>query len=153
MKFKLPDEWLEKQKEIHDLKYITYQGSKIHVSEFKDQSITPEMQSEMRMNSYALDDLPPKLNNEALIGKAKKYLGECIQTRIPCSTYNEALIHKLVPEMIKRLEELEQNIEILKKVKLNKLAMDLEHALIISQTVDPNITAYDFLGILKDMNR
>jgi hypothetical protein len=59
----------------------------------------------MRMNSYANDDLPPKLNNAALIEKAKQYLGECAQTRIPCSTYDEALIHNIVPELIKRLEE------------------------------------------------
>jgi hypothetical protein len=103
--FKLPDEWVKRQQEIYDLKYITYQGKKIHVSEFEDRSVTSEMHNEMRMNSYANDDLPPKLNNAGLIEKAKQYLGECTQTRIPCSTYDEALIHNIVPELIKRLEE------------------------------------------------
>jgi hypothetical protein len=103
--FKLPDEWIERQKEIYELKYITYQGKKIHVSELENRSVTPEMRSEMRMNSYAQDDLPPKLNDVALIEKAKQYLGECNRTRIPCSTYDEALIHNIVPELIKRLEE------------------------------------------------
>lgn len=153
MGFKLPDEWIEKQQRIHEMKYIDYNGNQIHVSELEDRSVTPEMKMEMRMNSYAQDDLPPKLTNATLIETAKHYISNCSTPRFPCITYDEALIHKILPEMIKRLEELDQNIEILKKVKLNKLAMDLEHALIISQTVDPNIIAYDFLKTLKDMNR
>jgi hypothetical protein len=150
--FKLPDEWIQKQKEIYDLKYVTYQGKKIHVSEFEDRSVTPEMRNDMKMNSYANDDLPPKLNNAALIEKAKQYLGECIQTRIPCSTYDEALIHNIAPELIKRLEESEENVNLLKRVTVTKLAMDLEHALVNTQSVDPDISAYDFLVYLKDMN-
>jgi hypothetical protein len=150
--FKLPDEWIERQKEIYELKYITYQGKKIHVTEFEDCSITPEMNSNMRMNSYAQDDLPPKLNNEALIMKAKKYHAECNQTRIPCSTYDEALIHNIVPELIKRLEKAEENMNLLKKVTINKLAMDLEHVLINAQNVDPDTSTFDFLKYLKDIN-
>jgi hypothetical protein len=106
----------------------------------------------MKMNSYANDDLPPKLNNAALIEKAKQYLGECTQTRIPCSTYDEALIHNIAPELIKRLEESEENVNLLKRVTVTKLAMDLEHALVNTQSVDPDISAYDFLVYLKDMN-
>jgi hypothetical protein len=150
--FKLPDEWIERQKEIYELKYITYQGRKIHVSELEDRSVTPEMRSEMRMNSYAQDDLPPKLNDAALIKKAKQYLGECNRTRIPCSTYDEALIHNIVPELIKRLEETEDNMNLLKSVSVNKLAMDLEHVLINTETVDPDTSVFDFLKILKDIN-
>jgi hypothetical protein len=151
--FKLPDEWVKRQQEIYNLKYITYQGKKIHVSEFEDRSITPEMRNHMKMNSYANDDLPPKLNNAALVEKAKQYLGECTQTRIPCSTYDEALIHNIVPELIKRLEESEENISVLKRVTINKLAMDLEHVLINTQYVDPDTSVFDFLDYLKDMNR
>ncbi len=114
MGFKLPDEWIEKQKETYDLKYITYQDKKIHVSELEDRSVTPEMRSQMRMNSYAQDDLPPKLTNEALLLKARQYLNECTRTRIPCSTYDEALIHNITPELIKRLEELEKENEQIK---------------------------------------
>jgi hypothetical protein len=151
--FKLPDEWVKRQQEIYDLKYITYQGKKIHVSEFEDCSITPEMRNEMRMNSYANDDLPPKLNNVALIEKAKQYLGECTQTRIPCSTYDEALIHNIVPELIKRLEESEDAMNVLKDISVSKLGMDLEHVLINTQTVDPSTSVFDFLDSLRDMNR
>lgn len=153
MGFKLPDEWIERQKEIYDLKYITYKNEKIHVSELKDRSVTPEMRKYMKMNSYAQDDLPPKLNNEALLEKAKQYLSECIQTRIPCSTYDEALIHNIVPELIKRLEESEDSLNLLKNITVVKLAMDLEHVLINTQSVDPDTSVFDFLLYLKDMNR
>lgn len=105
MGFKLPDSFLKKQKEIHELKYIDYNGKQVHVSEIEDRSVTPEMKKDMRMNSYAQDDLPPKLNNAALIETAKHYISNCSKPSFPCVTYDEALIHKLVPELIKRLEE------------------------------------------------
>jgi hypothetical protein len=104
--FKLPDEWIERQKEIHNKKYVTYNDKEVfHVSDLKDRSVTVEMKKEMRMNSYAQDDLPPKLTTEALIDTAKHYLSHCSKPRFPCVTYDEGLIHKLLPELIKRLEE------------------------------------------------
>jgi hypothetical protein len=50
------------------------------------------------------------------------------------------------------LEESEENVNLLKRVTVTKLAMDLEHALVNTQSVDPDISAYDFLVYLKDMN-
>lgn len=105
MGFRIPKEFAEKQKEIHDLKYITYGDKQIHVSELADRSVTSEMKNQMTMNSYAQDDLPPKLTNEALLGTTKYYLSNCSKPRFPCSTYDEAVIHILVPELVKRLEE------------------------------------------------
>ena len=105
MGFKLPDSYYEKQKVIYDKKYINFNGRQIHVTEFKDRSITPEMKEQMRMNSYAQDDLPPKLTNKELIETVEYYLMHTVQPNFPCVTYDEAIIHRLVPELIKRLKE------------------------------------------------
>lgn len=105
MGFKLPDSYYEQQKEIYDKKYVIYNDQEIHITEFEDKSITLEMQQQMMMNSYARDDLPPKLTNEALIESAKHYLNNCEKPRLPCVTYDEALIHRILPELIKRLED------------------------------------------------
>jgi len=63
------------------------------------------MKFEMRINSYAQDDLPPKLTDEALINTAKYFMSQCSRPKFPCTTYDESLIHKILPELIKRLEE------------------------------------------------
>ena len=88
-----------------DLRYIDYEGEKVHVSELEDKSVTIKMKQNMRMNSYAQDKLPPKLDTEALLYTAKYYLEQCSRRNYPCSTYDEAIVHILLPELIKRLEE------------------------------------------------
>ena len=116
MAFKLPDEWITRKEEIYNLKYISMDNQEIHVSQLKDKSVTPEMHSKMRMNSYAQEDLPPKLTDETLIEKTKYYLSQCSRKNIPCSTYDEAVIHNLMPEFIKRLEEytqLKERVEVI----------------------------------------
>ncbi|GIN22571.1 hypothetical protein [Siminovitchia fordii] len=106
MGFKLPDSYLKKKQEEYDMKYILINEEKeVHVSELEDKSVTPGIWRQMRMNSYARDDLYPKLNNEALLEVTKLYLSNCSRPQFPCSTYDEAMIHKIVPELIKRLEE------------------------------------------------
>lgn len=125
MGFKLPDSFYEKQQEIYDKKYITYQDKEIHVSELEDKSVTMEMKNRMRMNSYAQDDLPPKLTDEALIETTKYYVSNCHTPRFPCATYNESIIHKLVPELLKRLEENQKEIDNLNKAK-SVIAKSLE---------------------------
>ena len=106
MEFKLPESFIKEQEKINNLKYITIGDKQVHVSELEDRSVTPEMHSKMRMNSYAQEDMPPKLTDETLIEKAKYYLTQCHQrVNYPCSTYDEALLHKILPELIKRLEE------------------------------------------------
>ena len=105
MKFRLPESYYKKLQEIYELKYITIGDQRIHITELEDKSVTPEVKSNMRMNSYAQDDLPPKLTDEALIDTAKYFLSQCSEPKYPCTTYNESIIHKILPEMIKRLEE------------------------------------------------
>ena len=106
MPFKLPDSYYERQKEIYNLKYINYNGKEIHITELEDKSVTSEMKKEMRMNSYAQDDLYPKLTDEALIDTAKYFMSQCSRPRkFPCTTYDESVIHMILPEMIKRMED------------------------------------------------
>ena len=107
MTFKLPDWFEEKQKERYELQYITYNGAKIHPSEFNDRSITKEELENMKMNSYGQDEMFGKYTDDVLIDKARYYISNCSAPRYPCATYDEALIHKIVPELIKRLEERE----------------------------------------------
>lgn len=104
MGFRIPDSE-EKQLEKHNKRYFEHNETKVHISDFQDKTITVEMKENMRMNSYVLDDLPPKLTDEALIEMANQYHSHCSIPRFPCGTYNEALIHKILPELIKRLEE------------------------------------------------
>lgn len=108
MAFKLPEEWLIKQQEEYEKQYVIHKDKEIHVSEFEDKSITPQQLSEMRMNSYAREKLHPKLNTDALINTARSYLSQCSRSRYPASTYDEALVHLIVPELISRVEELER---------------------------------------------
>ncbi|MCY7866045.1 hypothetical protein P8918_12510 [Bacillus spizizenii] len=105
MGFRFKETLEEKREEEYELKYIDYDGENVHITEFKNRSVTSEMKSNMRMNSYAQDDLPPKLTTEALIETAKLYQSQCSRPRLPCSTYDESLIHRILPELIKRLEE------------------------------------------------
>ena len=106
MAFKLPESYLKRKQEEYELKYITIGDKEIHVSQLEDKSVTSEIYKEMRMNSYAQDDLPPKLTNETLIKMAKYFMSQCQRPSFPCTTYNEALIHKILPEFVKRLEEM-----------------------------------------------
>ena len=106
MAFSFSDTFKKEQERRHNLKYITIGDKQVHVSKLKDRSVTPEQYKEMRMNSYAQDDLPGKLTDAALIEKAKYFLKNCTPQRsFPCTTYDESVIHKILPELIKRLEE------------------------------------------------
>lgn len=107
MPFRLSPEWEQKRQERELLKQVIYEDKEHHVTTFMDRSITPPMLEKMRMNSYARDDIFPKLTTETLLDRAKYYQSQCSTPRFPCSTYNESLIHKIVPELIKRLEEAE----------------------------------------------
>lgn len=104
MGFRIPNKE-EKQIENHNKRYFHHNDMKVHITDFQDKTINIEMKENMRMNSYAWDDLPPKLTDEALIEMAKQFQSQCSTPRFPCSTYNDALIHKIVPELLKRLVE------------------------------------------------
>ena len=106
MGFKLPKEYQEKLKQENELKYVILEdGSQKHLSEFEDKSITPDKYQTFRMNSYARNEIYPKLTNETLLEQAEYYISQCHKPyRI--STYNDAAIHLILPELINRFKEL-----------------------------------------------
>ncbi|GLO66241.1 hypothetical protein [Oceanobacillus kimchii] len=105
MAFKLPEYLQEIKEQRYELQNVNYKGQKIHPESFEDQSVTKEMISQMTMNSYGQEKMFKKYNNELLIEKAKYYLTQVSRPNYPCSTYDESLVHNIVPELIKRLEE------------------------------------------------
>jgi len=113
MIFKLPNEYRQKKQEEYEKQYVIHNDKEIHVSEFEDKSITVQYLSEMRMNSYAREKIYPKFDNSALINDARYYMSQCGRYNYPAATYNEALIHVIVPELINRIEELEKEIDLI----------------------------------------
>ncbi|WP_317947267.1 hypothetical protein [Rossellomorea marisflavi] len=109
MGFKLPEEYYIEKQRVHELKYIDLNGEKLHVSDLEDRSVTIEVRDQMLMNSYAKDDFPPKLTDEALIDEVEHYKTFCTRQKYnPCLTYDESMINVLVPEMVSRLKMLTQ---------------------------------------------
>ncbi|MEW5569700.1 hypothetical protein [Rossellomorea marisflavi] len=112
---KLPKEYYDLVQATEELKYIDYDGKRIHVSDLNERSVTTYMKNKMRMNSYAQADMPPKLTDEALIETVTHYRKNCETTSsTPYVTYNDNLIHILVPELVKRLGELSKENDELK---------------------------------------
>lgn len=104
--FRYNKEFMQKRQEQFDLKYISYRGKEIHVTQLKDRSVTPEQYKEMRMNSYAKEDFFAKMSDELLLQQGKLYQAQCSRpTRMPSITYDDAVIHDVVPELLKRLED------------------------------------------------
>jgi hypothetical protein len=57
------------------------------------------------MNSYAHDKFFSKMDDELLIERAEYYISQCARYHYPATTYDETVIHVIVPELIKRLQE------------------------------------------------
>jgi hypothetical protein len=100
-------EWCEKHKqEQYEKQYVTMpDGTEKHVTEFEDRSVDWNTYKDLRMNSYALDLFFSKMDDDLLINRAMYYIDQCGKYRYPATTYDEALIHVIVPELIKRLKE------------------------------------------------
>lgn len=107
MGFRLSESFKQKQKEIYEKQYVLFGDKEVHVSEIENRSLSTEMLKDARMNSYATDKIFPKLTNEALINKAELYRSNCERYRYPATTYDQSLIHLIVPELIERIKELE----------------------------------------------
>ena len=106
MGFRISTEMEEKRKKEEALQFVLHKGEEIPVASFEDQSISTNLLEEFRMNSYARDKIFSKLNNDALIKEASYYQGQCGRYHYPATTYNDALIHVIVPELIKRIQQL-----------------------------------------------
>ena len=82
------DSFREHQREIDELRYVEYGDKQIPVSDFENQTVSKDMLSKMRMNSYARDALPPKLTDQALVETVEYYLTQIGSPRFPCTTYD-----------------------------------------------------------------
>lgn len=100
----------QKRKEEYAKQVVLHNDKEIHVTDFNNQSITSSQLTEYRMNSYARDKIFPKLKTEALVKEAEYYQSQSGLYQYPAGTYNEALIHVIVPELINRIKELEEKL-------------------------------------------
>lgn len=85
--------------------YIEYGNDYVHVTKIKNHTVTPTMLKDMHMSSNTRAELPPKLTDEALIQTAENYLKQCTPNDYPAVTYDQALIHSIVPELLNRLKK------------------------------------------------
>lgn len=106
-------EWYENHKrEEYEKQYVTMPDGELkHVTEFVDKSVDLDTYNELRMNSYAKDLFFTKMDDELLINRAIYYMEQCGRYHYPASTYNDALAHVIIPELIKRLKEKNEGIE------------------------------------------
>lgn len=93
----------QKSSQIHD-EYIEIKRKHVKITDIPDETITPNMLKNMHMTINARSAMPPKMTDDALIETAEQYLKQCTPTD-HAATYDQAIIHSIVPEMIKRLKE------------------------------------------------
>lgn len=89
------------RQDVRDLmKHVADSGTKIPHAQFE--SFTKERGG---MNSYEREELVPFMDDDCLIQHIEYCLTNCQQKyRLgPCSTYDEAVVHLWMPEIIKRL--------------------------------------------------
>lgn len=87
------------------MEFVEYRNTHIHVDDLPDQAVTPADLKLMPMTTYAREKLPPKMTDEALLQIAEKYSANVTQMHQPAVTYEEMLIHSVLPELIKRLKD------------------------------------------------
>lgn len=89
----------------HNMAFIEYRGQRIHVDDLPDATLTTDDLKHVPMTTYAREKIPPKLDDETLIQTAEKYAKQVTQIHHPAVTYEEALLHTILPELIKRLKD------------------------------------------------
>ena len=72
--------------------------------------ITWEEMQEMRGNTKFWTELFPKMDTDAFIKQANHYLANCSHTRHKNTTYDDAIMNTVLPEALKRIQELEANL-------------------------------------------
>ena len=72
-------------------------------------NVTMEEMEAVRMNSYERDLLIDRLDDAALIANFEYCLHQCVpMLRIVATTYDEAVIHRLAPELMRRYKAVMQ---------------------------------------------
>lgn len=90
---------------IKNQEYVEFRNRFVHISEIEDKTVSLDDLKKIDKTTIVRLKLPPKLTDEALIKTAEHYLMQCTNTGYPFVTYEDALIHTIVPELINRLKE------------------------------------------------
>lgn len=106
--FKFSPEHKERQRKIRRLEHVLLGDTQVHIDDFEERSLSDEILKHLRMNSYAREKLPSKLDNQALIHKIESYMEQIPNKYEICSTYEESLLYLLLPELLKRYKEISQ---------------------------------------------
>lgn len=97
-------EQANKQKE-YSMEFVEFKNQHIHVDDLPDRAVSPADLKNMPMTTYAREKLPPKMTDETLILIAEKYSAQVTLMHQPAATYEEMLIHSIMPEFIQRLKD------------------------------------------------
>lgn len=76
--------------------------------------VEPDQYEQLRMNSYEREFLLPNLSDETLCQVAEHAVVNCTPMRDPTRppvTYDESLMHRLVPELVTRLRHANGGLE------------------------------------------
>ncbi|MCR6108604.1 hypothetical protein HXA34_20150 [Salipaludibacillus agaradhaerens] len=93
----------------YDMEYVSFKGGRTHISNMEDRSLTTDDLKGVALTTYARMKIPPKMTDKALLQTAERYLSQCSDSGYPYVTYNDALVHTIVPELIHRLKEVSQH--------------------------------------------
>lgn len=85
--------------------YVEFRNRFVRISEIEDKTVSLDDLKKINKTTTVRLKLPPKLTDQALIKTAEHYLKQCTNTGYPFVTYEDALIHTIVPELINRLKE------------------------------------------------
>ena len=72
----------------------------------RDEPISEDERNDLVMNSYEREFILPNLSDEALFKTLEYYIQNCralSDPSRPASTYDEAVIYRLAPELMRRL--------------------------------------------------
>lgn len=98
--------FLEKWAEEHRAKWLANIRPEIQDRVAKGTPISWEEWQGMRTNSFEQEELIPLLDNDALCSFAEYCLKNCRpRDRRPSIVYDDAVLHVIVPLLLKRLKE------------------------------------------------
>ncbi len=94
-----------------NIPFITLNDQEVDVNDLKDGSVTLAQYETMRANTPGWRAILPKLNAEALGVHIENNLSNALLGTIPSEpTYDAALKHYIVPELLRRVTEREEDI-------------------------------------------
>ncbi|WP_299831574.1 hypothetical protein [uncultured Metabacillus sp.] len=107
MGFKIPEDKLKPKLEP----FASFNGEQVNLDELENQSLTLDFytNTDIRANTPGQNELIKKYTNEVLVYKLNKHILPNCSSRDDI-TYDGALQLRYVPELIKRIQELENEL-------------------------------------------